>query len=143
MQANAAIGRAVRLALRILGGATPGGMDAATMGQPAKLGLCFAENEPASPWRPFHTERGFAAEAGVVTAAGISGTVEVVFGESADAEEIRDYCRGKIATYKIPRYVKFVDDFPMTVTGKVQKFKMREQAVEELGLERAAKIEMA
>ena len=50
------------------------------------------------------------------------------------------YCRGKIATYKIPRYWKFVDGFPMTVTGKIQKFRMRETAVEELGLEQAAAV---
>ncbi len=88
VHANAVIGRALRLALRILGGASPGGMDAATMGQPAKVGLCFAENADASPWPPFHVERGFAAGDGVVTVAGISGTVEVVFGESAEPEEI-------------------------------------------------------
>jgi fatty-acyl-CoA synthase len=58
-------------------------------------------------------------------------------------EEIRAYCRGKIATYKIPRYYKFVDGFPMTVTGKIQKFKMRETAVQELGLQRAAAIKTA
>ena len=50
---------------------------------------------------------------------------------------LREFCRGKIAHYKVPRYVKFVDEFPMTVTGKVQKFKMRELAVEELGLKEA------
>ncbi len=55
-------------------------------------------------------------------------------GETADTEEIREFCRGKIATYKIPRYVKFVDEFPLTVTGKVQKFIMREQSIKELGL---------
>ena len=49
---------------------------------------------------------------------------------------MREFCRGQIAHYKIPRYVKFVDAFPMTVTGKVQKFKMREAAIEELGLRR-------
>ena len=43
-------------------------------------------------------------------------------------------CRGKIATYKIPRYWKLVTEFPMTVTGKVQKFRMRELAIEELAL---------
>ncbi|MCA1825563.1 MAG: AMP-binding protein [Myxococcales bacterium] len=53
------------------------------------------------------------------------------------------YCRGKIATYKIPRYWKFVDSFPMTVTGKIQKFRMREMAVEELGLHKAAKVKTA
>jgi fatty-acyl-CoA synthase len=53
-------------------------------------------------------------------------------------ESVRAFCRGKIAHYKIPRYVKLVDAFPMTVTGKVQKFKMREQAIEELDLGAAA-----
>ena len=86
--ANAAVGRALRLALRILGGATPGGMDAATMGQPAKLGLCFAEHEAASPWPPLHVERGFPPEADVVTVAGVSGTVEVVHAESGPAHDI-------------------------------------------------------
>jgi fatty-acyl-CoA synthase len=55
-------------------------------------------------------------------------------------EQIRDFCRGQIARHKVPRYVKFVDGFPMTVTGKVQKYKMRELAVTELGLESAAAI---
>jgi len=49
-------------------------------------------------------------------------------------QELQEFCRGRIAHYKVPRYVRFVDDFPMTVTGKVQKFKMREQAVADLGL---------
>ena len=48
------------------------------------------------------------------------------------------YCTGKIATFKIPRYWRLVDEFPMTVTGKVQKFRMRELAIQEIGLERAA-----
>jgi fatty-acyl-CoA synthase len=64
-------------------------------------------------------------------------------GATLSAEEIRAYCKGKIATYKIPRYYKFVDSYPMTVTGKVQKYKMRETAIRELGLEQAAAIETA
>jgi fatty-acyl-CoA synthase len=55
-------------------------------------------------------------------------------GQSSTPDEIRDYCRGQIATYKIPRYVRFIAEFPMTVTGKIQKFRMREQMAEELGL---------
>jgi fatty-acyl-CoA synthase len=47
---------------------------------------------------------------------------------------VRAYCRGRIAHFKVPRYVRFVEEFPMTVTGKVQKFKMRDAAVDELGL---------
>jgi fatty-acyl-CoA synthase len=55
-------------------------------------------------------------------------------GHTADINEIRDFCRGQIATFKIPRYIRFVTDFPMTVTGKIQKFRMREQMLSELGL---------
>ncbi len=55
-------------------------------------------------------------------------------GERVTAEEIQGFCRGQIAHYKIPRYIRFVEDFPMTVTGKVQKFVMREQTIRELGL---------
>ena len=61
-------------------------------------------------------------------------------GSQATGEDLDAFCRGRIATFKIPRYWKFVDAFPMTVTGKVQKFKMREEAVEELGLHAAANI---
>ncbi len=64
-------------------------------------------------------------------------------GASSTEDAIRDFCRGKIAHYKIPRYVKFVDGFPMTVTGKVRKIEMRETAVTELGLEAAAAVRNA
>ncbi len=57
--------------------------------------------------------------------------------------ELRAFCKGRIAGYKIPRYWKFVDDFPMTVTGKVQKYKMRAMAIEELGLQGAASMKTA
>src|SRR5256886_971702 len=62
---------------------------------------------------------------------------------AATGEELAAGCKGKIATYKIPRHWKFVDSFPMTITGKIQKFKMRETAVEELGLEKAAGVRTA
>jgi len=52
-------------------------------------------------------------------------------------EEVREYCQGKIANYKIPRYVKFVDNYPMTASGKIQKFKLRDMAIKELSLEDA------
>jgi fatty-acyl-CoA synthase len=64
-------------------------------------------------------------------------------GASVTGDELATWCRGKIATYKIPRHWKFVDAFPMTVTGKIQKFKMREVAVEELGLSSVAGIRTA
>jgi fatty-acyl-CoA synthase len=55
-------------------------------------------------------------------------------GQSATPEEIREFCKGQIAHYKIPRYIEFVPEFPMTITGKIQKFVMREQTIEKLGL---------
>jgi len=64
-------------------------------------------------------------------------------GEAAAGDELEAWCKGKIASYKIPRHWKFVDSFPMTVTGKVQKFKMREVAVGELGLQKAAGVKTA
>ncbi len=64
-------------------------------------------------------------------------------GETATEDEIRDYCRGKIAHFKIPQYLRFVDQFPMTVTGKIQKFKIREMEIRERGLEKAASIQTA
>lgn len=62
---------------------------------------------------------------------------------TATAEEIIEYCKDRIAYFKIPRYIKFTDSFPMTVTGKVQKFKMREISTRELGLEAVATIRTA
>jgi len=62
----------------------------------------------------------------------IAACIRMSDGEQATQEEIRQFCRGKLAHYKIPRYVYFVDDFPMTVTGKVQKYLLREQLTEEL-----------
>jgi fatty-acyl-CoA synthase len=64
-------------------------------------------------------------------------------GEGSSAEEMRAFCEGQIAYYKIPRYWRFTDSFPMTVTGKVQKYLMRERATQELQLERAAAIRTA
>jgi fatty-acyl-CoA synthase len=83
----------------------------------------------------------------------IIGIPDARFGEAVAAwirlkapateEEIREFCRGKIAPYKIPQYIRFVESFPMTATGKIQKYKMREIEIKERGLERVAKIETA
>jgi len=64
-------------------------------------------------------------------------------GATVDEDDLRDYCRGKIARYKIPRYVASCSEFPMTVTGKIQKHKLREQAIEKLGLHTAAGVRTA
>jgi fatty-acyl-CoA synthase len=58
-------------------------------------------------------------------------------GASIDADDIRTFCRGQIAHFKIPRYIKFVDTFPTTATGKVQKFVIKAAMIEELGLRAA------
>jgi fatty-acyl-CoA synthase len=63
--------------------------------------------------------------------------------EPAVEEEIREYCHGKIAHFKVPQYIRFVDAFPMTVTGKVQKYRIREIEIEDRGLEDAARIRTA
>jgi len=64
-------------------------------------------------------------------------------GSTITTEQVREFCTGKIAHYKIPRYVRVTGEFPMTVTGKVQKFKMRETSVSELGLETASQTRTA
>ncbi len=63
--------------------------------------------------------------------------------ESATEEEIRKFCEGKIAYFKIPQFVRFIEQFPMTVTGKIQKFRIREIETKERGLEKVAKLETA
>ena len=64
-------------------------------------------------------------------------------GETATEEEIREWCRMQIAHFKIPQYIRFVEAFPLTVTGKIQKFKIREQEIERQGLQEAARIQTA
>lgn len=64
-------------------------------------------------------------------------------GESATEDEIRAFCKDRIAHFKIPQYIRFVDAFPMTLSGKVQKFRIREQEIRERGLEQAASAETA
>jgi fatty-acyl-CoA synthase len=69
--------------------------------------------------------------------------VRVREGAALDEDAVRDFCRGRLAHFKVPRYVLFVDEFPMTVTGKVQKYLMREESVRRLGLEAAEAVRTA
>ncbi|GHO75896.1 AMP-binding protein [Ktedonobacter sp. SOSP1-85] len=73
----------------------------------------------------------------------IAAWIKLKPGESVSQEDLRAFCLGKIAHYKIPRYIKFVDAYPMTISGKIQKYLMRQQAIAELGLQGAASIETA
>ena len=65
--------------------------------------------------------------------------IQLKTGQEATAEEIQAFCRGKIAYFKVPQYIRFVDGFPMTVSKKVQKFLIREQEIKERGLEEIAR----
>ena len=69
--------------------------------------------------------------------------VKVHPGKTLSADDLRAYCSGRLAHYKVPRYVRFVDEFPMTITGKIQKFRMREVSVDEFGLQAAAESRSA
>jgi fatty-acyl-CoA synthase len=73
----------------------------------------------------------------------IMAWIKVRPGATIDVDSVRAFCQGRIAHYKIPRYVHVTDEFPMTITGKIQKFKMRDAAIELLGLQKAAGIETA
>ncbi len=73
----------------------------------------------------------------------LAAWIKLKAAEIATEDEIRDFCRGRIAHFKIPQHVRFVDSFPMTVSGKIQKFRIREQEIDARGLRRAAGIETA
>ncbi len=73
----------------------------------------------------------------------IMAWVQTEDGAEITVEEVREFCQGRIAHYKVPRYVAVTGEFPMTVTGKIQKFKLRDDAVERFGLHKAAGIETA
>ena len=88
-RANATIGRALRLVVRNLGGARPGGVDRSTLSSPLKFTMCFAEWEEGSPWDPLHVERGFKAEDSVVTAVALtSGPGQIVDQESRRPDQV-------------------------------------------------------
>jgi fatty-acyl-CoA synthase len=67
----------------------------------------------------------------------ICAWIKLRTGEAATDQEIIDFCKGQIAHYKVPRYIRFVESFPMTVTGKIQKFEMRKAMMAELRLSEA------
>jgi hypothetical protein len=95
---NAVIGRAIRLILINIGGASPGVLDRATLGSPAKYSFCFGENEEESPWEPFHVERGFGKNASTVTVIGAEGPHNVNDHGSITAEGILMTISGVLAT---------------------------------------------
>ncbi|HKH70025.1 MAG TPA: hypothetical protein VKA59_01680 [Vicinamibacterales bacterium] len=74
---------------------------------------------------------------------GVCAWIRLVDGEHATEDELREYCRSQIASCKIPRYIRFATEFPTTVTGKIQKFRMREISIAELGLGGADAVKTA
>jgi len=62
----------------------------------------------------------------------VAAWIKVREGEILDTEEVREYCSDQIAYYKVPKHIMIVDEFPMTVTGKIQKFIMRDKTIEQL-----------
>ncbi len=97
-EANATIGRALRLALLNIGGGIPGSGDMATQGSPAKYSYCIAENEAANPWQPLQVERGFSAETTTVTVVGGEGPHNINDHESTSAEGILATIAGTMAS---------------------------------------------
>jgi len=89
-KANATIGRALRFVLNNIGGGIPGKVDKACHGQPGKFSLCIAENEEASPWEPFHVERGFSAQDSTVSVIGVAGTQDIIHYARTSAKKILD-----------------------------------------------------
>ncbi len=106
-QANATIGRAVRLILLNLGGAAPGEIDKCTQGFVGKYGLCIGENEEESPWEPLHAERGFLAEQNVVTVVGVNASTN--FHDSSD--DWHDLVKTMIASLVSPGTANVIHPF--------------------------------
>ena len=87
-KSNATIGRALRFVLNNIGGGTPGKGDRAAHGQPAKFTFCIAEHEAASPWQPFHVERGYAATDSTVSVIGVTGTQDIIHYARTSARKV-------------------------------------------------------
>jgi hypothetical protein len=87
-RANLAVGRALRMVLANIGGATPGALDRATLGQPGKIALCFSENQADNPWPPLHVELGYEPEQSVVIIDSIMGTTDIMDHTSNVAEDL-------------------------------------------------------
>lgn len=114
-RANAAIGRAVRLILINIGGASPGALDRSTMGSPAKYAFCFAENTEANPWPSYHDELGLDPNASHVTVFGVEGPHNVNDHYGRDAEEILLTVAGTLASPGANNF--YLEGQPVVVLG--------------------------
>jgi hypothetical protein len=102
-RANVTIGRALRLALMNIGGAIPGLLDVSCLGWPGKLSFCAAEHTTASPWPPFHLDRGFRADATVATVAAAYGFIETADAVSTNAEPLLSNLCEMMAAARVSR----------------------------------------
>ena len=114
-KANAVIGRAIRLILINIGGASPGALDRSTMGSPAKYALCFAENTEASPWQPFHDDLGLDPASSHVTVFGVEGPHNVNDHYGRSAEEILLTVAGTLASPGANNF--YLEGEPVVVLG--------------------------
>ena len=103
-RANAVIGRALRLAVRNLGGLVPGEMDKATQATPGRYSYCFSENEERSPWEPRHRELGYPASASTVTVVGVRGVYPVMETTVATGTEVMATVVGTMKAVGVPNY---------------------------------------
>ena len=114
-RANASIGRAIRLVLTNIGGASPGVLDRSTQGSPAKYSFCFAENTQASPWEPYHEELGLDPAASWVTVCGVEGPHNVNDHYGRNAEEILLTIAGTLASPGANNF--YLEGQPVIVLG--------------------------
>ena len=115
-RANATIGRAIRLILINVGGAIPGKLDRATMGQPSKYSFCIAENEERSPWQPLHVERGFDPSVSTVTVCGAENPWNVNDHSGIDAQALLTTIAGTM-TAQGTNNILYLCGEPLVVIG--------------------------
>ncbi|MBI4505845.1 MAG: hypothetical protein HY691_09945, partial [Chloroflexi bacterium] len=113
--ANATIGRALRLVMRNLGGAKPGGMEKSTLAWPGKVTCCLAENEERSPWEPLRVEQGYRPEASVVTVVAVRGIYPVSEGTQESGVGVLQTLAGAMRVLGSPIYYQIANRLPVVV----------------------------
>jgi hypothetical protein len=115
VKANASIGRALRLVMRNLGGAKPGGMEKSTQAWPGKLGCCVAENEARSPWEPMHVELGFRRDDSAVTVVAVRGIYAVCEGTQGTGHGVLETLVASMRIPGTPIYHQMNAQIPLVV----------------------------
>lgn len=133
-QANATIGRAVRLALINLGGAQPGEVDKCTQGFVGKYSLCVGENEEDTPWVPLHVELGFAAEQDVLTVVGVNAAINI-HDSSDDWRDLDKTLRGSLPSLGTPNIVD-PDATPVLALNPLHAQILRDGGFDKRGLKK-------